>query len=51
MDTRKKVSLFMGPCVCQTNKVTYIGVPAGIRHFCTVGKTSNCSVGKLEEEK
>lgn len=50
MDTRKKVSLFMGPCVCQTNKVTYIGVPAGIRHFCTVvctvEKTSFKNAGK-----
>ena len=46
MDTRKKVSLFMGPCVCQTHKVTYIGVPAGIRHFCTVEKTSFKNAGK-----
>ncbi|CAD0156878.1 conserved protein of unknown function [Streptococcus thermophilus] len=46
MDTRKKVSLFMGPCVCQTNNVAYIGVPAGIRHFCTVEKTSFKNAGK-----
>lgn len=46
MDTRKKC-LYLRVHVCaRPIKVTYIGVPAGIRHFCTVEKTSFKNAGK-----